>query len=206
MDFLIVARTVISLALVSGALAVIVSVADKVLNNYGECKLDINDGQKQLTVEGGSSLLSTLAGQKIFIPSACGGKATCGLCKVQVLSGTGAGQVLPTEEPYLTEKEMPSLLKKIRETRPHILLVALGAPKQEYWIKKHLRETGVPVAIGVGGSFDVIAGHVKRAPLWVQKAHLEWLYRLLKEPWRYKRMLSLPRFMGLIWQESRKKP
>ena len=105
MDFLIVARTVISLALVSGALAVIVSVADKVLNNYGECKLDINDGQKQLTVEGGSSLLSTLAGQKIFIPSACGDKATCGLCKVQVLSGTGAGQVLPTEEPYLTEKE-----------------------------------------------------------------------------------------------------
>lgn len=115
-------------------------------------------------------------------------------------------EIAGTAHGYLTEKEMPSLLKKIRETRPHILLVALGAPKQEYWIKKHLRETGVPVAIGVGGSFDVIAGHVKRAPLWVQKAHLEWLYRLLKEPWRYKRMLSLPRFMGLIWQESRKKP
>ncbi len=103
MDFLSIAKTVASLALVSGALAIIISIAERVLNNYGECKLDINDGQKLLTVEGGSSLLSTLAGQKIFIPSACGGKATCGLCKVQVFEG--AGPLLPTEEPYITLKE-----------------------------------------------------------------------------------------------------
>ncbi len=103
MDFAIIAKTVGSLALISGILAVLISAADRVLNNYGECRLDINHGQKKLTVQGGSSLLSTLAGEKIFIPSACGGKATCGLCKVQVLTGTGP--LLPTEEPYLSPKE-----------------------------------------------------------------------------------------------------
>ncbi len=103
MDFSIILRTVGSLALISGVLSVIISVAEKVLNNYGTCELDINEGQKKLSVQGGSSLLSTLAGEKIFIPSACGGKATCGLCKVQVLEG--AGPLLPTEEPYISEQE-----------------------------------------------------------------------------------------------------
>ncbi len=103
MDFSIILRTVGSLALISGVLSIIISVAEKVLNNYGTCELDINEGQKKLSVQGGSSLLSTLAGEKIFIPSACGGKATCGLCKVQVLEG--AGPLLPTEEPYISEQE-----------------------------------------------------------------------------------------------------
>ncbi len=96
-------QTTGSVALISVALAIIISVAEKFLNNYGVCKLDINDGEKVLEVDGGSSLLSSLAAQKIFIPSACGGKATCGLCKVQVLEG--AGPLLPTEEPYLTTSE-----------------------------------------------------------------------------------------------------
>lgn len=96
-------QTTASIALISVVLAIIISVAEKVLNNYGTCKIDVNNGEKVLEVEGGSSLLSTLATQKIFIPSACGGKATCGLCKVQIKSG--AGPILPTEEPYLSEKE-----------------------------------------------------------------------------------------------------
>ena len=95
--------TVLSVTVISVALAIIIIVAEYFFNNYGECEIDINNGDKVLTVEGGSSLLSTLAGQKIFIPSACGGKATCGLCKVQILEG--AGPLLPTEEPYLTEDE-----------------------------------------------------------------------------------------------------
>ncbi|NLD34040.1 MAG: 2Fe-2S iron-sulfur cluster binding domain-containing protein [Clostridiales bacterium] len=103
MDFSVILRTVGSLALISGALSIIISVAEKVLNNYGTCELDINQGQKKLSVQGGSSLLSTLAAEKIFIPSACGGKATCGLCKVQVLEG--AGPLLPTEEPYISQQE-----------------------------------------------------------------------------------------------------
>lgn len=96
--------TVLSISLISVGLAVIIMVAEFFLNNYGECEIDINNGDKVLKVAGGSSLLSTLSGQKIFIPSACGGKATCGMCKVRVLEG--GGTVLPTEAPYLTPKEL----------------------------------------------------------------------------------------------------
>ncbi len=95
--------TVLSVTAISVVLALIIIVAEYFFNNYGECEIDINNGDKVLKVEGGSSLLSTLAAQKIFIPSACGGKATCGLCKVQILEG--AGPLLPTEEPYLSEDE-----------------------------------------------------------------------------------------------------
>jgi Na+-transporting NADH:ubiquinone oxidoreductase subunit F len=96
--------TVLSITLISVSLAVIISIAERFLNNYGECEIDINKGNKVLKVTGGSSLLSSLAAQKIFIPSACGGKATCGLCKVAILDG--AGPVLPTEEPYLSKDEI----------------------------------------------------------------------------------------------------
>ncbi len=103
MNFLAILKTVGSLALFSGLLAALISAAERRLNSYGSCELDINHGQKKLTVQGGASLLSALAGEKIFIPSACGGKATCGLCKVSVLEG--AGPLLPTEEPYLNKED-----------------------------------------------------------------------------------------------------
>ncbi len=109
MDYSTILKTVGSLALISGALSVVISIAEKLLNNYGTCELDINGGQRKLSVQGGSSLLSTLAGEKIFIPSACGGKATCGLCKVGVLDG--AGPILPTEEPYLSAEDRAGKLR-----------------------------------------------------------------------------------------------
>ncbi len=103
MDFSVILRTVGSLALISAVLSAIICISEKVFNNYGTCELDINNGEKKLSVEGGRSLLSTLASEKIYIPSAGGGKATCGLCKVRVLEG--AGPLLPTEEPYITPEE-----------------------------------------------------------------------------------------------------
>ena len=95
---------VLSLAAIAGGLAVIISIAEYFLNNYGDSQIDINEGKRVMTVKGGSSLLSTLADQKVYIPSACGGKATCGLCKLAVLDG--AGPLLPTEQPYLTADEI----------------------------------------------------------------------------------------------------
>ena len=88
---------VISIALVSTGLSVIIIVADYFLNNYGDCTIDINNGSKTIVAKGGSSLLSTLASHQIFIPSACGGKATCGLCKLVVQDASGP--LLPTELP-----------------------------------------------------------------------------------------------------------
>ncbi len=91
------------------ALAGLLTVAERVLVNYGVCKMDINRGEKTLDVDGGQTLLSALYGHKVFIPSACGGKGSCGHCKVAVLEG--GGPVLPTETPYLTRTEVRSGLR-----------------------------------------------------------------------------------------------
>lgn len=96
--------TTASVSLIAVALAGLISLADRFLNNYGRCVIDINDGERQVEVDGGSSLLMSLANERIFIPSACGGKATCGLCKLAVM--TGAGPVLPTEEAHLSAEEI----------------------------------------------------------------------------------------------------
>lgn len=86
------------------------------------------------------------------------------------------------------------LLKEINQAQPQFLIVALGAPRQEQWVYLHKKQLKVKVAIGVGGSLDVIAGKVKRAPVFWQKLNLEWLYRLLSQPSRWKRQLALPHF------------
>lgn len=112
-------------------------------------------------------------------------------------------QIVGTNHGYIPPEEQGLLLEDIKKAKPHILLVALGAPRQEYWIKENLNFLGVPVAIGVGGSLDVIAGNAKRAPHWMQKAQLEWLYRLAKEPWRFKRMLALPKFMLAVLKSKK---
>ncbi len=79
---------------------------------------------------------------------------------------------------------------RIRAAHPHLLFVALGAPKQEYWIYEHARKLGVPITVGVGGSFEMVGGVVARAPLCLQKMGLEWFYRLVREPRRlWKRYL-----------------
>ena len=88
---------------ISAALAVLLAFADKFIVNYGECKVLINK-DKELKIEGGNPLLSYLIDNKIFIPSACGGKGTCGYCKLKVLEG--GGPVLPTETPYLTKQDI----------------------------------------------------------------------------------------------------
>lgn len=100
--------SVATLSAISGVLALFLSIANRTIANYGEKKMTIN-GEKEYTVEGGSSLLSTLMEQDIFIPSACGGKGSCGYCKVQVLEG--GGQVLPTEMGYLTEKDLNNMVR-----------------------------------------------------------------------------------------------
>jgi N-acetylglucosaminyldiphosphoundecaprenol N-acetyl-beta-D-mannosaminyltransferase len=84
--------------------------------------------------------------------------------------------------------------KEIAAAKPDLVFVALGVPKQENWIAGNLSQFEKGVFMGVGGSFDVIAGTVERAPEAWQKANLEWLYRLIKQPSRWKRMLALPRF------------
>jgi len=96
---------------------------------------------------------------------------------------------------YFEKKDEESIIKQINEKSPDILFVALGAPRQEKWIYNHKAVLKTKIAMGVGGSVDIWAGTAKRAPVVFQRLGLEWFYRLLKEPWRYKRMLVLPKFM-----------
>ncbi|MHA6481327.1 WecB/TagA/CpsF family glycosyltransferase [Paenibacillus sp. strain BS8-2] len=86
------------------------------------------------------------------------------------------------------------IVQEIKELQPHLLFVARGMDK-EAWNIEFKQELGVPFIMGVGGSFDVVSGKLKRAPMIYQRLRLEWLYRLLQEPTRYKRMLALPKFV-----------
>lgn len=92
-------------------------------------------------------------------------------------------------------QEDAPVVEMIKASGADVLFVCLGAPKQEYWMAQHAPETGVHLAVGLGGSLDVFAGTVKRAPEQWQKLGLEWLYRLGKEPKRIGRMAKLPLFL-----------
>ncbi|MBN1876057.1 MAG: WecB/TagA/CpsF family glycosyltransferase [Anaerolineae bacterium] len=98
--------------------------------------------------------------------------------------------------PALVEED--AIVARVRATQTDLLLVAYGAPKQDLWLARNLHRTGATVGIGVGGSFDFIAGLTRRAPRWIQRVGLEWLYRLLQEPRRWRRQLALPHFAVLI--------
>lgn len=95
---------------------------------------------------------------------------------------------------YFDEEKEKAIIEDIKEKKPDVLFVCLGAPKQEKWINEHKDELGAKVLMGIGGSLDVFAGTVDRAPEFYQKHGLEWLYRLLKQPSRFMRMLALPKF------------
>ncbi|MDQ7792152.1 MAG: glycosyltransferase [Desulforudis sp.] len=107
-----------------------------------------------------------------------------------VLAGTHHG--------YFKSEEDEDVVAKIREARPDLLFIALGAPKQEIWGARYLGELDVPVVMGVGGSLDVLAGTVRRAPVWTQRLHIEWLARLVMDPKRWRRQLVLPKFALLV--------
>lgn len=104
-------------------------------------------------------------------------------------------KICASHDGYLSGDREEEVVREIAEAKPGLLLVAMGVPRQEYFIDKWLNLFPGTVVIGVGGSFDVFAGAVKRAPSIFQSLHLEWFYRLIKEPWRFSRMAStLPKF------------
>jgi N-acetylglucosaminyldiphosphoundecaprenol N-acetyl-beta-D-mannosaminyltransferase len=111
-------------------------------------------------------------------------------------------QVVGTYAGSPARDEEQEILGRIGEARPDFLLVAYGAPKQEKWIHRNRRALGGVVAVGVGGSFDFLSGRAVRAPVWMQRMGLEWLHRLWREPWRWRRMLALPRFAWAVLLEG----
>ena len=96
------------------------------------------------------------------------------------------------------EKDEQKIIDAINKSNADIVFVALGSPKQENWILNNKEKINAKIFQGVGGSFDVISGNIKRAPKWMQKIGLEWLYRLIKEPKRIFRQIKLFKFLGLV--------
>ena len=96
---------------------------------------------------------------------------------------------------YFDEAREKEIIEDIKSKSPDLLLVGIGFPKQEKWIYNHRNELGFKVAIGVGGSFDIMSGTLKRAPDIFIRLGLEWFYRLITQPTRFVRMLQLPLFM-----------
>lgn len=131
---LLVIKEVMVIALIGAALAALLVIGEYFLVNYGPCGIKINN-ERTLTVDGGNSLLSTLMGEKIFVPSACGGRGTCGLCKLKVIEG--AGPLLPTEEPYLDKEERESNVRlscqvKVRND------ISIEIPDELFSIREYL--------------------------------------------------------------------
>src|SRR5579883_3041779 len=132
------------------------------------------------------------AGYRLYLLGAAPGVAEETARRLQSLApglqiaGTYAGSPAPAEE--------AEIIERVRAARTDVLCVAYGAPAQDLWIARNLARLPAALAIGVGGAFDFISGRQRRAPRVMQRLGLEWLYRLYREPWRWRRMLALPRF------------
>lgn len=111
--------------------------------------------------------------------------------------------IVASHHGYFSIDEQENVIEEIAQHEPKLLLVALGVPKQEYFIDQLSAVLPHTVKIGVGGSFDVWTGQVKRAPAIMRRLNLEWLYRLCKEPWRFSRIMSaLPNFFFQVLQDA----
>ena len=142
--------------------------------------------------------LSPERGYKLYFFGAAPGIAESAAAKMR--ERYPGCRIVGARDGFFQPADEPAIVSEIRAVEPDILCVALGIPKQEKFIDRHREALGVPVMIGVGGTFDVISGTVKRAPIWMQKANLEWLYRLYKNPRKISKVMTLPRF---VWMTLR---
>lgn len=140
------------------------------------------------------------SGQSVYLlgskPASAGAESIAALAARNMLAKYPKLQIAGTHDGYFAESDESALVEEINQSGAQFLVVALGAPKQEKFIYKYKDQfVNVKAGIGVGGSLDVWAGAVKRAPEFYQKHGLEWLYRFAKEPTRLKRVMQLPLFM-----------
>lgn len=147
--------------------------------------------------------LAAARGWRLFLLGAAPGVAARAADILQAqhpalqIVGTYAGSPNPVDEDVI--------VRQVLAAQPDILFVAYGAPAQDLWIARNQDRLRIPLAMGVGGALDFVAGVRQRAPRWVQDVHLEWLYRLWQEPWRWRRQLALPQFvlavLGQAWHQ-----
>ncbi len=137
--------------------------------------------------------LSSELGLKVFLIGGAAGVAqTVATIWEQKFSGLA---IAGTWDGFFNSEQEQLLCQELETKQPQVILVGLGVPRQEFWIRDHRYLCPNAVWIGVGGSFDIWSGLKTRAPRWLRDNNLEWVYRLYKEPWRARRMLALPHFV-----------
>ena len=171
-------------------------IADGIGVIYGAKILGTPLKEKLPGIDFSSGLMRRMAekGQSVFLFGAKPGVAETAAENIR-LRFAGI-KIAGTNDGYFTDDG--PIVEKINSASPDLLLVCLGAPKQELWMREHSGNIRAGLMIGAGGSMDVFAGTVRRAPEAWQKAGLEWLYRLIKEPRRIGRMMKLPKFLLLV--------
>jgi N-acetylglucosaminyldiphosphoundecaprenol N-acetyl-beta-D-mannosaminyltransferase len=146
-------------------------------------------------------LCAALAREKIPVYLLGGKGNTAERAAAELIARHPGLVVAGTRDGYYPANETVPLLERMRESGARVILVGLGSPRQEVWIHMYLPYSGANVGIGVGGSLDILAGNVRRAPALWRRLNLEWFYRLLSEPQRWRRQLALPIFVALWLRE-----
>lgn len=143
------------------------------------------------------------SGLKVFLLGAK--EETLITCKEKIENDYEGINIVGSNNGFFDLDNCNDLIEKINESKADIIFVAMGAPRQEVFIEKYKDKLCCKVFMGVGGSFDVMAGNVNRAPEFMISIGMEWLYRVAKEPWRIKRLGSIPKFLLLSVKERGKK-
>lgn len=164
---------------------------------------------RRLSKISGIDLMNTLCeraaakGWSVFLLGAAPGVSETA---AEILAERHRGlRVSGVHDGYFNRGNDGEVIERVAKTKPDLLFVALDTPFQDGWIHNNLHRFGAKVVMGVGGSFDVISGRLRRAPLWMRAAGLEWFFRLLQEPRRFSRMVRLPYFVLLSFICSLKK-
>jgi N-acetylglucosaminyldiphosphoundecaprenol N-acetyl-beta-D-mannosaminyltransferase len=110
--------------------------------------------------------------------------------------------VVGAEDGYFSKEREGEIVARISQAAPDLLFVALATPHQDIWIHNQKTRLGAKIAMGVGGSFDVLSGNLRRSPVWMQRMGAEWLFRLCQEPRRFFRMMGLPLFVWRVMFDS----
>lgn len=127
---------------------------------------------------------------------------TVDMCNINLRTKYRNLNILGSHDGYFDMDDCEEILEEIEKVNPKVLFVAMGCPRQELFIAKYMDRLPCNVFMGVGGSFDIIAGNLKRAPKWMINIGLEWLYRVAKEPFRIKRLSTIPKFIFMVIKDK----
>lgn len=130
-------------------------------------------------------------------------KETLQRCELKLMDMIPDLKIVGSHNGFFDLNNCENIISDIKKTNPWAIFVAMGSPRQERFIEEHIDELPCTFYMGVGGSFDVFAGNVNRAPKWMISIGLEWLYRVVKEPWRIKRLGAIPKFLWRVIREHR---